>query len=418
MLDPEDAERLRGHYASPGSAGRGLPLFAVLGVALIGLGVILLLAHNWEDLSRAQRAALSFALLLGAQGAAAFGLLRRRTSVAWSESASLFLMLASAATIALIGQTYHVPGDLRGFLLSWLLPCLPLVYLFDSRASAALYLVGISGWLAASRLAEDPLLPYWGYLALGLPYLVWLDRRGDHSVRSAFLAAIAVPAIACGAVFGVRLETMLPLVLLGVTVAGGTHALGAMAPERGAGAPYYAAPARWLAALAIACTVFVLGYEGGWRFAFGKLQLFGNDQGIVDPLGALAVGLLFGVLALRGALVTLRAGDWPAALLCGFPLVVAIGVVAVRALDSGIPGMLLANAFGLAVGTGIALAGVRENRIALANAGLLLLAALIFARFSDWQLSFTTRGLAFIALGVAFLMLNLRLRRLRAEATA
>ena len=62
------------------------------------------------------------------------------------------------------------------------------------------------------------------------------------------------------------------------------------------------------------------------------------------------------------------------------------------------------------------LAGLRAGRIGTTNAGMLLLAALIAARFVDADWSFLVRGLVFIGLGGVFLGLNLRLRaRLQRE---
>ena len=46
-----------------------------------------------------------------------------------------------------------------------------------------------------------------------------------------------------------------------------------------------------------------------------------------------------------------------------------------------------------------------------ANLGMALLLGVIAQRFVGWEWSFTARGLAFIAMGVAFLLLNLEIRR-------
>ncbi len=61
------------------------------GALLIGAGIILMLAHNWEDLSRPVRAALSFLPLLLAQGLAGWALVRRPESLAWREGTGALL---------------------------------------------------------------------------------------------------------------------------------------------------------------------------------------------------------------------------------------------------------------------------------------------------------------------------------------
>ncbi len=58
VLDEESADRLRKRYPEPSSlSGSRLAVIvcAVFGALLIGSGVILLLAHNWEHLGRPAR---------------------------------------------------------------------------------------------------------------------------------------------------------------------------------------------------------------------------------------------------------------------------------------------------------------------------------------------------------------------------
>ena len=92
--------------------------------------------------------------------------------------------------------------------------------------------------------------------------------------------------------------------------------------------------------------------------------------------------------------------------------------LALGAAEAGedVASVLLINAYGLGLGLAAVLAGLRAGRIATTNAGMLLLAVLIAARFVDADWSFLVRGLVFIGLGGAFLGLNLRLRaRLQRE---
>src|SRR5881628_3714364 len=75
LMTPEAADRLRGRYGNQDDSGGkrwAIILFSVIGAALIGGGIILLLAHNWEELSRPMRAGISFAPLLVAQALAAW----------------------------------------------------------------------------------------------------------------------------------------------------------------------------------------------------------------------------------------------------------------------------------------------------------------------------------------------------------
>lgn len=417
VLDAATAERVRAHYGEEPDARGSVPLFAVLGAALVGLGIVLLVAHNWEALSRGERVGLSLALLVGAQGLAGYALLRRSSSVPWTEGAALFLVLACGATLGLLDQTYQVPGSLRGFLTRWLLLVLPLPLLFLARGAAALYLAGATAWLVASLVEERSIRAWWGWLAGATPLLVVLVRRGGSALRDAFLGWVAVPSVGVGLVLGFRIESVTGIALLAASVLGAIYACGAGVGERQTEPPWFTTPARVLAALAIAGIALQLGGVTPWEAWLRAEPLELPGLGWIDSVGAVTVGVACAAVAGWGALGPLRPA-WPRALLAAFPALVALGMLAVRASHSPWAGTIVANAYGLALGVGITLLGMRERQTGLANAGLFFLAWLVINRFVDFELSYTVRGLSFIAIGVCFLLLNLRLRRTRRRGGA
>ncbi|HYA80006.1 MAG TPA: DUF2157 domain-containing protein, partial [Methylocystis sp.] len=182
-LTAEAAQNLRRRYgeAQPGRGLQAAALFGVLGAVLVGGGIILLLAHNWDNFSRTARAALSFAPLVLAQALAAWALWRESESVAWREGAGAFLTLAIGASIALVAQTYNIGGDLGDFLLTWTLLALPVAYLLRATIPAILYLFGITAWSGAQWEANAGALGYWALLALALPW--WLLEAKESPYR-------------------------------------------------------------------------------------------------------------------------------------------------------------------------------------------------------------------------------------------
>src|SRR5438105_10589895 len=97
VLSQETADALRNHYSSlpPGESRRiGFILSAILGSLLIGAGIILLVAHNWDFLSRPIRCAIAFTPLFLSQALAIFVLLRRNQSAAWREMAAILNVAA------------------------------------------------------------------------------------------------------------------------------------------------------------------------------------------------------------------------------------------------------------------------------------------------------------------------------------
>ena len=189
VIDGATAERLRRHYEAAAGPSRNwaLTIFGLLGGTLVGLGVILLLAHNWADLSRAARTALAFAPLVAAQLLAVWILRTGKTSAAWREGVGLFWTLAVGSAIALVAQTYHIPGDAGRFALTWMLLALPIVYLLNATGPALVYLAGITFWAIDAQSNGGQALPFWPLAALILPHVVAAARGNPYAARPALL---------------------------------------------------------------------------------------------------------------------------------------------------------------------------------------------------------------------------------------
>src|SRR3954468_7197197 len=154
VLSQETADALRQHYSSqPSEAPRrlGFILSAILGSLLVGAGIILLVAHNWDFLSRPIRCAIAFTPLISSQALAVFVLLRRNQSAAWRETAAFLNVAAIGTAIALVSQTYQIQGDFARFILVWMLLALPMVYIFATGIGLAAYFVGVTVWVLSSK---------------------------------------------------------------------------------------------------------------------------------------------------------------------------------------------------------------------------------------------------------------------------
>src|SRR3954468_7014244 len=154
VLNRETAEALRQHYSSqPSGEPRriGFVLSAILGSLLIGAGIVLLVAHNWDFLSRPIRCAIAFTPLILSQALAVFVLLRRSGSAAWREAAAILNIAAIGTAIALVSQTYQIQGDFARFILVWMLLALPIVYVFGTSIGLAAYFVGVTVWVLSSK---------------------------------------------------------------------------------------------------------------------------------------------------------------------------------------------------------------------------------------------------------------------------
>jgi hypothetical protein len=97
------------------------------------------------------------------------------------------------------------------------------------------------------------------------------------------------------------------------------------------------------------------------------------------------------------------------------PIVIVAWLIAKQTGNAVIPSLLL-NFFLLALGVYTLLRGIRSGRVVEANLGMLVVAVLAIVRFFDTDLEFVVRGVAFIAIGLGFLVTNLVVFKRKARA--
>lgn len=409
LLDAAQVAALRARYAATADAplrpALALVILSVLGAALIGLGVILLLAHNWDSWSRATRTVVSLAPLALTQALSLWVLLRRGESTAWRESAATAQALALAAAIALIGQTYHLYGNLDDYLLSCALLVLPLAYVLRSVVIGAGYalVIGIWAWQTSSWLwlpLERGTEIYPALLAMLAPALLRELRAGRDSPRSAILlGSVALSlALALPAVLGLRewpgayAALFACCVLADARWFAGREAL-------------FGRPLRACGALGTVVLALAFSSREGWRALENGLLPAGEPLQVLLPL-----------ILIVGAAVL-----WAMAWREREPGVLAFGALpwlAALAPQMGhAPALVVFNLYTALLATLAMRQGFRTQRLRTLNFGLAIAAALILLRFVDSELSFTVRGIGFVVVGAAVLGANLVLLRRRRSAS-
>lgn len=407
-LTPEGARALSAEYALAQKGPALAPLIsAVLAAALVLGGLILMLAHNWDELPRAVR--LAFALLPGAV-VTGLGVWRlkagSRPGGAAAEGIALASSLSVALAISLVAQVYHISGDFPSFVLTWGLLSLPAALLMESSITWILCQVLVCLWYCNYR--GEAGLP--GYLALVLAgTLPLLSRRlvqipGLSLVRpfSTFALATCLTAALARATFGTY-DSAWPLIGFGAW----SSALYLYFTGRDSG---LASIMRVIAALGLASILLILSFEGAWR----ELRFDpGHGRLGIPAWNAVAAACLASLLlgaALFARWRRLDATEWAWGL-CG--LVPAACALLASAGLGGWAGMLVVNFLILGLALLTLRAGLRGTQVLRTNLGWLLLCTLILVRFFDTHFSYLVRGMVFIALGLGFLGVNLWLRRRR-----
>lgn len=406
IIPAESAERIKKHYG-PVTDSTGpktfLLVFGVIGSLLVGLGIVLILAHNWEHLSRLNRLVIALGLLVAAQVLAGSVLWFKRDSLAWREAAATVLMLMVGTAIALVGQTYHLVADTDAFLLNWLLLSLPLLYLMDSVSIAVLYTLGVTNW-AVSGYFDVSKQFIWVLLGLLLPYywnLLQHRRYANSTVILSWVVSICL-YFCFGAAFGGYLAN------LGLLIYSSLFA------------SHYLTGVLWFSQ-----------HEQSWRMPFKTVGLTGNI-GLVFiltfhdiwrhitlnretvPFAAFLLAAILLAAVSGGNYLLARQANRDSWRFATIPFVIAVAYVCQHLDSSGWGATAIMNAYVLWLSSGIIINGVGRRSLGIVNAGMVLLAALIVARFFDIELSFVVRGVAFVLVGLGFLAANLVLARRKA----
>ena len=294
LLDPQQAERIRAKYAVPDerSGTRMLLLLAILGSLLVGLGIILIVAHNWDDLPRSARTALAFLPVLLGQGLLAFAVLRRPEVMAWREGSALLLACGLCASVALISQIYPIHGELEGYLLLCCALILPLLYIPGSIIVALGYLALVlwHGVLLRTEHFGAERYP-WSMLLLllaAVPFYLQQARRMGGSIGFWWLSLfMAITSGVASQLFYTDWSMLHVLVML--AIASAYTLVPWLFPER--------TLRTWPWVLVGGLTVLILFFAFSFRPLWEELIREGQDATRSD---AWALGIL-GALALPGS---------------------------------------------------------------------------------------------------------------------
>ena len=142
-----ERERDRGWLSLGGALGQ-------LGAAATMLGIMLLVAANWRDIADWVKIGGLLLLLGGAHGA---GLWIQWTGKPYPRFAEALHFIGAGlflAGLALVGQIYHLRGNVPGALLAWLAAITPLAVLLRSPAITGLAI--LAAWLWLHAAAADP----------------------------------------------------------------------------------------------------------------------------------------------------------------------------------------------------------------------------------------------------------------------
>lgn len=401
VITDDTARRIEEYYRGrPSPANnRLLAIFAVLGSVLIGLGIILILAHNWDDLSRTVKTAISFMPLVMGQAACFYTLMVRRDSMAWSEASSTFLFFGVGSCIALLAQIYNISSSGGTFILTWCLLTLPVAYIMRSSMVALLYI------LFATYYVVDTSgnLIYFGLIAAVIPYYYLLIKRDENGNFLAFMNWVLPLSllIGIGVIVQGRVELMVIMYLCLFALCYQFSNICLLKKQTTLSNGY-----KIIGLLGIAIVMLFFSFRWFWE------ELAGRDFSNYDTM--LTITVITVSVALTLVLFILqnrrkKPGEINPVALSGLVFsALAFGAAGVPLLSQWVSNILI-----FIVGMYYIRRGARNEHFGVLNYGLLLIAALIACRFFDSNLSFVLRGILFILIGIALFAVNLYMHKKR-----
>lgn len=398
VISEEIGNRIDDYYSnnSQHQPNRLLTIFGIFGSLLVGLGIILVLAHNWDDFSKTIKTAFAFLPLLIGQFIVGFSILKKKSNT-WLEASGVFLFFAVGSSISLISQIYNIPGNLSSFLLTWILLCLPLVYLLKSKAVFLLTLVFLTIYACDvgynfSGIRATPWL-YLLVITLLLPNYFKLLKNEKSKNTTALLNWLFPLSllITFGAFLnsGYQFETLLYLLFCGVLYNIGQ--LKMFQKLRIAKNGFLI-----MGSLGLLITMLLASSEYFWKGNFNYSYV--NTKEIIIAICFILATL--SILYFHKSFARLAFGN-----LFQYVSIIMIFLFLTQFIDYRIP-FFLTNLGVFILGVFTIKKGVDSTNFTFLNYGLLIITALIAIRFFDTDISFVLRGLLFIIVGIGFFVSN------------
>lgn len=402
VISAETADKINAYYAGKKntSGNRLFLIFGILGALLVGLGIILIIAHNWDDLSRSTKTVISFFPLVLGQLWCGYYLLKKPSNSTWQESSSSFLFLAIGASISLISQTYHIQGELGSFLFTWSLLTWPMIFILRSSMASLMYLILITWYTCEVHYWTYGNVTDYYYWLLLLPvlyhvYELYRNKRvGNFRKIHDWMVPISL-IICLGSVAHRYDEIMFVsyMSLFGLFYLIGNFDYFLSQKTRNNSFLV-------LGSLGSMFLLLAMSFEGFWehirKLTFEWSELWHTGEFVSATVTTLLAGILLGYHIKKKGIMKLRPLS---TLFIVFLITFIIGSYSIIAV-------ILVNLWVFGFGLLTVRQGAEQDHLGILNYGLLIIMALVICRFFDSDLSFVLRGLMFVTVGVGFFIAN------------
>ncbi len=421
LINAAHSRRLKDHYTERlGEYNPQKTIFvfiSILSALLVTGGCILLFGYNWEVLGQLTKTFLVVALLLLSQGSALYLLLQKKRNIglAAKEAISFINAAAFGAVMAIIGQIYNLESNITAFLAIWCASTLLLIYIFDSLACVALYLVLAICLITQTQNDGGVGFYFFFMLAALVPhYLSSAGRQTQErtTLYNYFLIAASLVGL------GISFEKNIP----GLWIIAYANLLciyylsGELFENKGRLSLFHS-PLSVTGVIGIALLAFLFSWqwpweEIGWNY-YRNAERFHKFASSYDYIVCVISTIVSTIMALAAFRKKISAFN---PVLLFFPALVIVFYLVNSFMEYPVISTWGMNLFILLLcGYGFIL-GYRKRSVLLINLSMLFLTLTIVSRFFDESMSLLGRGFVFIICGAVMFVVNFKfVRNLKVE---
>ncbi len=414
LISSDQAVRLRALYPDTGPrVSWGLILFSGLGAVVVGLGIILLLAYNWDDIPKFGKLSLIFGSIVAAHVAGLWLRWKRGAQPEIGEALSLLGTMLFGAGIWLVAQVYHIDEHFPNGFLIWGLGALALAWALNSVPQAILAAATLTVWGSCEVLQFDAPIDWSSALILvGLAPLAW--RKRSRILTAVLLTSSYFLILANAGYWSGGGGAFTTAFSLSALLIAGARLIEGMSTSDDDGIAHVMT---FFGLAGFAVCSYILSFHE----MISDVLRWSNDHdrsavGFIVYRWALftvAVVAWGGLLAKTWRNKQLRVSneEW----LCPIALIYCQGLAVTGYYSDARFIAIVFNLVCLGVATMWMVRGCREGRLRPTVLGSLFFAALVFARYFDLFESLATRGVVFLVLGGVLFAEGFYYRRLRHE---
>ncbi len=400
LIEKEALGKIKNYYEmkSENEQNKLGAVLSIFGSVLIGLGILLILAKNWDYFSRAHKVIITLLPFLLGSGLGLF-VIKKEIKGQIKEAASIFSTIGIFTALMMHAQIYNIFFEDWMILLIIAALVVPLVYFYESTLTLAMYL----GLVSLAMFSADH-IGLWvkvgiGIVSIGLsvPYVLRNYKRDLLSIETiwsnVFLAIAGFALISSLIDSGVMLrELYLTYFILLLTIDAYVYDEDMT--------PLGMRPFAALGSVGLFITLFVFTFNTFWEYI---------DTSDVVGQYMIVLGMFITIVILLITYLFYKDRESNKSLLVYIASAIVIIVFRITGMidsQAYIALPIIFNIFFIILSIRILRQGITLRNIIKINLGLFMLAAIIIARFFDSGISFLFKGIIFIICGVVCILTN------------